>query len=359
MTEIKIDLTRDNLLTEQSKVLLKDYYMTKDEKSPQECYARASKAYCYGDFELAQRIYDYASKNWFMFSSPILSNAPAYGEKPKALPISCYLNFVEDTLHDIIEHSTETRWLSVKGGGVGGHWSKVRSQSSKSPGIMPFLHTIDSDMVAYTQASTRKGSYAAYLDVNNSDIMEFITMRTPTGGDINRKNLNLHHGINISDDFMNAVKNNEDFDLICPHSKEVKETVSARKLWQKILETRYRTGEPYLHFIDTANRALPQEMKDKGLRINGSNLCLTGNTQVTIRYADGVIERTNIALLSDIYKKNDYIEILSYDINTNKSEFKFIENCGLTNDNADIILLGIPNNNSNYLHLTPEQRYTL
>lgn len=280
ITNININQNRDNLLSEQSKTLLKDYYMLSNETSPQECFARASIAYCYDDYNLAQRIYDYVSKGWFMFSSPILSNAPKYGEHPKALPISCYLNLVEDTLQDIISHSTETRWLSVKGGGVGGHWSKVRSHSSKSPGIMPFLHTVDSDMVAYTQASTRKGSYAAYLDVNNSDIMEFINMRTPTGGDINRKNLNLHHGINITDDFMQAVKNDDDFNLICPHSKEVRETVSARKLWQKILETRYRTGEPYLHFIDTANRAMPQNLKDKGLRINGSNLCVAPETLI-------------------------------------------------------------------------------
>ena len=277
---ILIDVNRDNLLSEQSKTLLKDYYMLPHETSPQECFARAALAYCYDDFSLAQRIYDYVSNGWFMFSSPILSNAPKYGEQPKALPISCYLNLVEDTLHDIISHSTETRWLSVKGGGVGGHWSKVRSHSSKSPGIIPFLHTVDSDMVAYTQASTRKGSYAAYLDVNNSDIMEFINMRTPSGGDINRKNLNLHHGINITDDFMNDVKEDNDFNLICPHSKDVRETVSARKLWQKILETRYRTGEPYLHFIDTANRAMPQTLKDKGLRINGSNLCVAPETLI-------------------------------------------------------------------------------
>jgi ribonucleoside-diphosphate reductase alpha chain len=269
---IQIDTTRDKDLSEQAYKLLKDYYCTETENSPQEAYARASVAYCNGDLELAQRVYDAVSKGWFMFASPVLSNAPLPGQKAKALPISCFLTYVPDSLEGLIDHTAELRWLSVKGGGVGGHWSHVRAISDKAPGPMPFLHTVDADMTAYRQGKTRKGSYAAYIDVEHPDIIEFLNMRVPTG-DVNRKNLNLHHAINISDDFMRAVERGEQWDLKDPHDNSVRETMPARTLWQQILETRYRTGEPYLNFIDTANRALPHTMKAKGLKIHGSNLC--------------------------------------------------------------------------------------
>jgi len=269
---ITIDRTRDKDLSEQAYKLLKDYYCTETENSPQEAYARASVAYCNGDLELAQRVYDAVSKGWFMFASPVLSNAPLPGQKAKALPISCFLTYVPDSLEGLIDHTAELRWLSVKGGGVGGHWSDVRAISDKAPGPMPFLHTVDADMTAYRQGKTRKGSYAAYIDVEHPDIIEFLNMRVPTG-DVNRKNLNLHHAINISDDFMRAVERGEQWDLKDPHDNSVRETMPARTLWQQILETRYRTGEPYLNFIDTANRALPHTMKAKGLKIHGSNLC--------------------------------------------------------------------------------------
>lgn len=269
---LRIDTKRDNLLSEQSLKLLKDYYCREDEKSPQQAFARAAVAYSYGDMGLAQRIYDYVSKGWFMYASPVLSNAPLKDEQVKALPISCFLTYVPDSLEGLISHSSELRWLSVKGGGVGGHWSDVRAVSKKAPGPMPFLHTVDADMVAYRQGKTRKGSYAAYIDIDHPDVMEFITMRIPTG-DVNRKNLNLHHAINITDKFMEAVEQGADWDLIDPNDKTVRETVKARKLWEQILETRYRTGEPYLNFIDTANRALPEAQKKLGLKIRGSNLC--------------------------------------------------------------------------------------
>ena len=269
---ITIDRTRDKDLSEQAYKLLKDYYCTETENSPQEAYARASVAYCNGDLELAQRVYDAVSKGWFMFASPVLSNAPLPGQKAKALPISCFLTYVPDSLEGLIDHTAELRWLSVKGGGVGGHWSDVRAISYKAPGPMPFLHTVDAEMTAYRQGKTRKGSYAAYIDVEHPDIIEFLNMRVPTG-DVNRKNLNLHHAINISDDFMRAVERGEQWDLKDPHDNSVRETMPARTLWQQILETRYRTGEPYLNFIDTANRALPHTMKAKGLKIHGSNLC--------------------------------------------------------------------------------------
>lgn len=269
---IEIETKRDKDLSEQSFKLLKDYYCREDEKSPQHAFARAAVAFCGGNLKLAQRIYDYVSKGWFMYASPVLSNAPLKGEKAKALPISCFLTYVPDTLDGLIDHTAELRWLSVKGGGVGGHWSDIRAVSKKAPGPMPFLHTVDADMVAYRQGRTRKGSYAAYMDVDHPDIIEFINMRIPTG-DVNRKNLNLHHAVNITDKFMEAVEAGVEWNLLDPNDKSVRDSIDARKLWELILETRYRTGEPYLNFIDTANRALPDAQKAMGLSIKGSNLC--------------------------------------------------------------------------------------
>jgi ribonucleoside-diphosphate reductase alpha chain len=269
---IEIQTKRDKDLSEQSFKLLKDYYCRDDEKSPQMAYARAAVAFCGGNLKLAQRIYDYVSQGWFMYSSPVLSNATIKGEEVKALPISCFLTYVPDTLDGLIDHTAELRWLSVKGGGVGGHWSDIRAVSKKAPGPMPFLHTVDADMVAYRQGRTRKGSYAAYMDIDHPDIVEFINMRIPTG-DVNRKNLNLHHAVNVTDKFMEAVEKGDDWNLLDPNDKSVRDTMPARRLWELILETRYRTGEPYVNFIDTANAALPQAQKDLGLSIKGSNLC--------------------------------------------------------------------------------------
>ena len=269
---IQIDLNRDKNLSDQASKLLKDYYCTKDEPSPQYAFARAAQAYCYGDKKLAQRIYEYASKGWFMYSSPVLSNAPMPNKKPKALPISCFLTYVPDSLEGLIDHTSELRWLSVKGGGVGGHWSDVRSVSDIAPGPIPFLHTVDADMTAYRQGKTRKGSYAVYLDISHPDIVEFLSIRIPTG-DIGRKCLNLHNAVNVTDDFMKAVRTDDLWELKDPNDGTVRSTLRARKLWEQLLETRFRTGEPYVNFLDTANRYLPKSLKDKGLKINGSNLC--------------------------------------------------------------------------------------
>jgi len=273
---IKIDKSRDDLLTDYAVGMLKDFYMRGHEKSPQEAYARAAAAWSTykGDMDadLAGRLYDYVSRKWFMFASPVLSNAPNGVANDKGLPISCFLTYVPDTLEGLISHSSELRWLSVLGGGVGGHWSDVRTVSSKAPGPIPFLHTVDADMIAYRQGKTRKGSYAAYMDISHPDVAEFLNMRIPTG-DVQRKALNLHNAINITDAFMEAVIHNKDWDLKDPASGEVSETTSARKLWERILEVRFRTGEPYLNFIDTANREMPQSLKDLGLKIHGSNLC--------------------------------------------------------------------------------------
>ena len=273
---IKIDKKKDALLADYAVGMLQDFYLKKHEKSPQEAYARASTAWSTYkgelDEDLAERLYSYVSNKWFMFASPVLSNAPNGTKKGKGLPISCFLTYVPDTLEGLISHSSELRWLSVFGGGVGGHWSDVRTVSDIAPGPMPFIHTVDADMIAYRQGKTRKGSYAAYMDVSHPDIIEFLNMRIPTG-DVQRKALNLHNAINITDEFMNAVMDNSDFDLRDPKDQAVKESVNARKLWERILETRFRTGEPYLNFIDTANKYLPEPLKDLGLKINGSNLC--------------------------------------------------------------------------------------
>ena len=273
MDKIKLDLSRDKLLSDQATQLLKDYYMIKGESSPQEAFARAALAYCDGDYRFAQRIYDYASKQWFMFASPVLSNAPRWGEPFKALPISCFLSYVGDTLDDLIAHNTEVAWLSVKGGGVGGHWSDVRAVSDKAPGPIPFLKVVDSQMTAYKQGKTRKGSYAAYLDIDHPDIIEFINFKLPTGGDANRKCFNLFNAVNVTNKFMKRLEADEMIELTDPHTGLYRDKISARKLWERILEARFRTGSPYINFIDTANEAMPEALKQQGLKIHGSNLC--------------------------------------------------------------------------------------
>ena len=270
---INICYTRDTDLSKQAKELLKDYYMLEHETSPQEAFARASVAYCEDDLDFAQRIYDYASKRWFMFASPVLSNAPNISKKWKALPISCFLTYVGDTLQDLISHNSEVAWLSVKGGGVGGHWSDVRAVGDKAPGPIPFLKVVDSQMTAYKQGKTRKGSYAAYMDVSHPDIIEFINFKLPTGGDANRKCFNLFNAVNVTDKFMQAVEANSIWELKDPDTQVVRDTILARDLWQRILEARFRTGSPYVNFIDTANKHLPEEQKKLGLKIHGSNLC--------------------------------------------------------------------------------------
>ena len=266
--------------------------MREYEKTPDEAFKRTAYAFCGGNEHLAERIYSYIKKNWFMFSSPILSNAPEKDEKVRGLPISCFLGYVPDTLEGLIDHTSELRWLSVKGGGVGGHWSDVRSVSDIAPGPIPFLHTVDADMTAYKQGITRKGSYAAYMDISHPDIMEFMSLRVPTG-DVNRKCLNLHHGVNVPDAFMEAVESDSKWDLIDPKTKKATETVVARELWETLLETRYRTGEPYIYFIDAANRAYPQTQKDKGLFSRGSNLCI----EITLPTNE---ERTAVCCLSSL-----------------------------------------------------------
>lgn len=257
-------------MNEFAQQLLKKHYC-RDNETVEQSFKRACD--CFGSNRFhSERLLSYIKKQWFMFSSPILSNAIGYDEKVKGLPISCFVTYVPDTIEGLCDHTTEVRWLSVKGGGVGGYWSDVRSMSEVTPGALGFLHTVDADMVAYRQGKTRRGSYASYLNIDHPEIIEFIKMRVPSG-DLNRKNLNLHHGVNITDDFIEAVNNNSDWCLIDPHTLEVTDRVKARELWEEILTTRFRTGEPYINFIDEANDKLHPALKAKGLRIHSSNLC--------------------------------------------------------------------------------------
>lgn len=290
--KIEIDYSRDENFSAQAIKLLTDYYMLEDETSPQEAFARAALAYCEGDYEFAQRIYDYASKRWFMFASPVLSNAPRQDGKVKGLPISCFLTYVGDNLDSLINHNSEVAWLSVKGGGVGGHWSDVRGISDKAPGPIPFMKVVDSGMTAWKQGRTRKGSYAAYLDVSHPDIVEFINFKVPTG-DTNRKCFNLFNAVNITDDFMEAVQNGTEWQLRDPHEGSIRDSIPARELWQRILEARFRTGSPYLHFIDESNRQLPETQRQSGLRVMGSNLC----SEITLPTDEN---RTAVCCLSSV-----------------------------------------------------------
>jgi ribonucleoside-diphosphate reductase alpha chain len=270
---IKIDLEKDKLFDELGIKRLKESYMKEDEQSPQHRFAFVSKSFG-SNTEHAQRLYDYASNHWLSYSTPILS----FGRSKRGLPISCFLNFIEDTAEGLVDNLSETNWLSMLGGGVGIGFG-IRSTDDKSTGVMPHLKIYDASSLAYRQGRTRRGSYAAYLDISHPDIIAFLEMRKPTG-DPNVRCLNLHHGVNITDDFMNIIEKcmldpnaDDSWNLIDPHSKVVRETVSAKHLWQQILELRMHTGEPYIHFIDTSNREMPTFLKDLGLRIHQSNLC--------------------------------------------------------------------------------------
>jgi len=270
---IKIDLERDKLFDELGIKRLKESYMKDEETSPQQRFAFVSSAFG-TDQAHAQRLYDYSSKHWLSYSTPILS----YGRSKKGLPISCFLNFIDDTAQGLVDNLSETNWLSMFGGGVGIGFG-IRSADDKSTGVMPHLKIYDASSLAYRQGRTRRGSYAAYLDISHPDITAFLEMRKPTG-DQNMRCLNLHHGVNITDDFMQIIEKcmldpnaDDSWNLVDSFSKEIRETVSAKNLWQQILELRMQTGEPYLHFIDTSNNMLPKHLKDKGLKVQQSNLC--------------------------------------------------------------------------------------
>ena len=296
---IEIDYSREDDLDKFSLETLKDRYFWQDETHAQEAFARAS---VYGatyrdvtDYDLAQRLYDYSSKSWFGFSTPILSN----GGTKRGLPISCFLNYVPDSRAGLSSHYDENIWLASGGGGLGGYWGDIRSNGvstsngSQSTGSIPFMHVVDSQMLAFNQGITRRGSYAAYMDIDHPEIEEFIAMRKTTGGDLNRKCLNLHNGVNITDDFLQRVKDDESWRLIDPKSKQAIKTVSARDLWWQLLHTRAETGEPYIVNMDRCNENLPESQKKLGLKVLQSNLC----SEITLPTSE---ERTAVCCLSSV-----------------------------------------------------------
>ncbi len=270
---VEIDRKADDLLTNFGKAVLTDRYLLNGE-TYQDLFARVASYYGDSD-EHAQRVYGYISKLWFMPATPILSN----GGTDRGLPISCFLNEVEDNLEGIVDTWTENVWLAARGGGIGTYWGNVRSigekvkDNGKTSGIIPFIKVQDSMTLAISQGSLRRGSAAMYLPIDHPEIEEFIDIRRPTGGDPNRKALNIHHGVTISNEFMEAVEKNLEWNLVSPKDKLVISTVKARDLWIKLLTTRIETGEPYILFIDHVNDKRPQHLKKLGLSVKMSNLC--------------------------------------------------------------------------------------
>lgn len=314
---ITIDLDRDKLFDKLGIQRLKESYMRPEEESPQQRFAFVSKQFS-SNPEHAQRLYDYSSKHWLSYSTPILS----YGKSNKGMPISCFLNYVDDTAEGLVNNLAETNWLSMLGGGVGIGFG-IRAADDKSTGVMPHLKTYDASSLAYRQGKTRRGSYAAYLDISHPDIIQFLEMRKPTG-DQNIRCLNLHHGINISDRFMEIIERcmqdseaDDGWNLCDPHTGEVRETVSAKQLWQKILELRMETGEPYIHFIDTSNNAMPEYQKEKGLKIHQSNLC----SEIILPTDE---ERTAVCCLSSV--NLEYYDAWNKDNNFLKDVAEMLDN---------------------------------
>ena len=291
------DPSRDALLTDFGKETLKDRYLLPGE-SYQDLFARVASAYA-DDQDHAQRIYEYISKLWFMPATPVLSN----GGTGRGLPISCYLNSVSDSLNGIVDTWNENVWLASKGGGIGTYWGNVRGigepvgLNGKTSGIIPFVRVMDSLTLAISQGSLRRGSAACYLDVSHPEIEEFLEIRKPSG-DFNRKALNLHHGVLITDAFMEAVRNGDEFILRSPRDQTERGKVDARSLFQKLVETRLATGEPYIIFIDQVNRSMPKHHRDLGLKVTTSNLC----SEITLPTGKDHLgaERTAVCCLSSL-----------------------------------------------------------
>lgn len=270
---LQVNKSRDDNLTDFGKAILQDRYLLPEE-SFQDLFMRVAKYYA-DDERHAERLYNYISNLWFMPSTPILSN----GGTDRGLPISCFLNEVEDSLEGIVKLWNENVWLAAKGGGIGSYWNNVRSigeivrQNGKTSGIIPFIKVMDSQTLAISQGSLRRGSAAVYLRVDHPEIEEFVELRRPTGGDYNRRSLNLHHGVVIPDSFMKAVENNGEIELKSPHDGKVISVIKARDLWIRILSSRIETGEPYLLFIDNVNKSVPEHHKKLNLNVKTSNLC--------------------------------------------------------------------------------------
>jgi ribonucleoside-diphosphate reductase alpha chain len=294
---VEVDHSRDALLTDFGKDTLTDRYLLPGE-SYQDLFVRVASAYA-DDQAHAQRIYDYISKLWFMPSTPVLSN----GGTGRGLPISCYLNSVDDSLEGIVNTWNENVWLAARGGGIGTYWGSVRGigepvgLNGKTSGIIPFVRVMDSLTLAISQGSLRRGSAAVYLDVSHPEIEEFLEIRKPSG-DFNRKALNLHHGVLLTDAFMEAVRDGKEWDLVSPKDGSKRSTIDARSLFQKLVETRLATGEPYIVFNDTVNRNMPKHHRDVGLKVSTSNLC-SEITLPTGRDQHGM-DRTAVCCLSSL-----------------------------------------------------------
>ena len=299
--DVVTDASRDVLLTEFGKETLQDRYLLPGE-SYQDLFARVAAAYA-DDQAHAQRLYDYISRLWFMPATPVLSN----GGTGRGLPISCYLNSVDDSLEGIVNTWNENVWLASRGGGIGTYWGSVRGigepvgLNGKTSGIIPFVRVMDSLTLAISQGSLRRGSAACYLDVSHPEIEEFLEIRKPSG-DFNRKALNLHHGVLLTDEFMEAVRDGAQFNLRSPKDGSVRGTVDARSLFQKLVETRLATGEPYIVFSDTVNRTMPKHHRDVGLKVSTSNLC----SEITLPTGRDHLgnDRTAVCCLSSLNLEN-------------------------------------------------------
>src|SRR5215469_1452239 len=299
---VLVDRSRDSELTRFGIATLEDRYLLPGEE-PQDMFARVAMTYA-DDSDHAQRLYDYISKLWFMPATPVLSN----GGAKRGLPISCFLNECSDSLEGIVNLWNENVWLAARGGGIGSYWGNLRSigervgRNGKTSGIVPFIRVQDSLTLAISQGSLRRGSAAVYLPVSHPEIEEFVEMRRPTGGDPNRKALNLHHGILVSDAFMRAVEADEAWPLLSPRDETVVRSISARALWIRVLTARIETGEPYLIFSDHVNRARPEHHKLAGLEVKTSNLC-SEITLPTGRDQHGM-DRTAVCCLCSLNLEN-------------------------------------------------------
>lgn len=321
---IKVDYSRDSLLDAIGLERLKDSYMMSGETSPQERYAYVSKAFS-SNPEHAQRLYEYSSKHWLGYSTPVLS----FGRNSSGLPISCFLVNVHDSKEGLVDALSETNWLSMLGGGVGVYFG-TRGADKKSVGVIPHMGVYDRSSLAYRQGTTRRGSYAMYLDISHPDIMEFLDMRKETG-DQNRRSLNLHHAVNIPDSFMQIIENcmkdpdyDDSWELKDPSTGRVHETVSAKALWSQLLELRAGAGrgEPYISFIDNVNNALRPVLKERGYKVVQSNLCLTGDTLIEVKLnsnsesetirLDHFIEKWQLGYYSDCLVKSYKDDVVTW-----------------------------------------------
>lgn len=312
---INIDYSRDNKIPEQGMKLLTEegMYKIEGETSPQQGYARAATAYCFGDYAFAQRMYDYMSNLWFTPASPVLSNAveikwPEYHHKymkfeklakwlkanvtPRGMPISCFLSMIPDTKEGLVESSKEAQCISMNGGGIG-IMPNIRSPDKKSTGVMAHMRTYDAYALAYKQTESRRGSIAAYVDITNPEILAFMSMRDPVGGDANKKCFNLNNGVNITDDFMNKMFKGEDVELVDVKYGPTGRFIPARELWDNLMDLRFETGEPFIQFVDTVNRNLPKQITNPNYKVIQSNLC----SEITLMTDE---ERTAVCCLSSV-----------------------------------------------------------